>query len=1445
MPTMNTRQKLDPKEADNNLFVVGIGASAGGLSALKQLFDHLPTNSGAAFVVIQHLSPDFKSLMKELLQRHTGMPVHRVTQGMELKPNSIYLIPPAQNLILEGNLLQLKARKKDINHKHEINFPIDLFFISLAENYQEKSIGVILSGSGSDGNRGLRAINEAGGISLVQDPKTAEFNGMPNSAIATGVVNQVLAPPELAQLIYQCVASSTNLIDLESTKKSLLSHSSLKKISNILLGTENIDFSEYKTSTMSRRIHRRRLISNLQDIESYIKLLDESEEERKILCSDLLINVTHFFRDKAAWENIENNILPILIEQAKPNEELRFWVAGCSTGEEAYSLAILIHEALHIHYIHNEENKTIKARIFATDIDRTALEKASQGIYPPSITNDISPERLQRYFTAKDNCYQVTRKLREVLIFSSHDLTRDAGFTHIHLITCRNVLIYMQQNLQHHVLRNLHFSLIVKGMLFLGESESVGVFESEFETLDSKWKIYQKQRDSKLPIIPVKTTPKIATNSRYSSYSLHPISSKTESVKDLSFQRLLKESKSTVLLVSSDNQLLHIYGDTSKIFKPLHGEFTKEITKMVVLPLQLPLNTALSRARKENQSIIYTGIKLEQADVSFNLNLKVIPPQPNRESGDFYLVEIYQTAIMLSPEVPVKQEFTVGDEAEQRILDLEYELQHTRENLQALIEELETSNEEQQASNEELIASNEELQSTNEELHSVNEELHTVNVEYQSKIQELIQLNNDIDNLLDSTNIGVIFLDSEFRIRKFTPAATEIVSLRHTDLGRPLKDLTLKIEYPQLLKLLKQVQSEKLPVELEVKHKESNSYLLMRIHPYITEEQEYEGLVISFVKTDEIKYIQQELEREILAHKRTEEQLYINQEQLLITQQQVENIFSSLEDAVWSFDLPKKKLAYVNDSFERIYGRNKQEFSRDLNLWFVVIHPEDKTQVKEASQLIEQDGKVDIEYRILHPDGTFRWLRHRSKLIYNDRSQVIRQDFIVSDFTPEKQTQQALKERELSFQGIFHSMFQLMVLLTPEGILLEANQAALDFAGAILEDVIGCPFWEAKWWTISKSTQQQLQKAISNAAKGQFTRHEIDVLQTNNSIATIDFSLKPVTNNMGEVVLLIFEVRDISDIKEAREQLLQTNLKLEQRITERTQTLANFSDRIKQLHHLSGIEYQRLDTLFTEYLQAGCQMFNLSTGIVSQVQNSVYKIVAVESPLGLKIGYESPCRDTYCAEVVDTLKTVTFEQVGKIKSMKNHTVYLNLKLESFIGTPILVNGYLYGTLNFSDTTPRDKKFTEEEIEIVELMARDLGKYIGSMGRETALKVSELRFQNTFEKSPVGMAHMSIEGKFIRVNQRLCHIVGYESDRLINLTFQEITHPEDLAVDLKYIARVLTGEIENYSIEKRYIHSNKSIIWINCTVSLAKNELGEPSYFIVAIADISDRKINSF
>ena len=840
MPDRGSRIKSSPSTS-LDFFVVGIGASAGGLKPLEEFFEHLDRNCGAAFVVIQHLSPDFKSLMKELLERCTRMAVYRVTEGMKLQPNSIYLIPPGKNLVLDGNKLHLIKQK---NRRHrELNFPIDIFFESLAKEMQERSIGVVLSGTGSDGTRGLLAINRAGGFALVQEPISAQFDGMPRSAISTGAIDRILLPRDLARTIYQLVRSP---VLTRQDNDSLVDPETIQKITEIINCHESINFSHYKTSTLTRRIYRRYLMAGCSDFDEFIQLLNTSTTERENLRQDLLISVTQFFRDRFAWDFLAKDIIPQLIERSQPEAEIRCWVTACATGEEAYSLAILLDEAI------VRSNKSLRFKIFATDIDAIALEKAMTGIYPQAIEREIEPERLQRYFIAKDNCWQIAGELRKKLLFAPHDLTKDAGFTRMDLVCCRNILIYFQPQLQQQVLRSLHYSLVNQGILFLGEAETLGQIESEFTTL-TKAKIYQKKRDIRLhtsfrelekPVsLPFYTPAKVT-------------GTQIEPMLDRAFSAFLAKYQATCFLVDRHHKLFHTFNDGINILKMPKGKMTTDITKLIVSDLQLPLITALHRSKSEHASVSYSGIRVRLSEQLCPLKLEVTYNESNKLADDFFTIVVQSDA----PPIQAKGEkFEVDTTTSQRIVELDYELQQTRENLQAVIEELEATNEEQQATNEELTASNEELQSTNEELHSVNEELYTVNVEYQSKIEELTEVNNDISNLLSSTDIGVVFLDRDLKIRKFTSAATVAINLVEADLNRPLEHITHNLDCDDLLSVLQSVLQTQTVVDREVRLVKQDLHLLMRVNPYLLENGSLDGVVISFVNIDELKKTQKQI----------------------------------------------------------------------------------------------------------------------------------------------------------------------------------------------------------------------------------------------------------------------------------------------------------------------------------------------------------------------------------------------------------------------------------------------------------------------------------------------------------------------------------------------------------------------------------------------------------
>nr|WP_256366807.1 CheR family methyltransferase [Anabaena sp. UHCC 0204] len=633
------------------------------------------------------------------------------------------------------------------------------------------------------------------------------------------------------------------LPELESEK--------LRAIIQILNQYEKLDFSYYKPSTLSRRIYRRCSLSGHNLLDDYVKYLTTSSEERALLRDDLMIGVTRFFRDSVAWEYLDTEVFPELISPLENGQQLRVWVTACATGEEAYSMAILIDEVI------NRLGKQLSVKIFATDIDAAALSKAAEGIYPESISIDVSRQRLEKYFTFRNRNFHVSRALREMIIFAPHNLAKNAGFTRMHLISCRNVLIYMQPILQQHVMRMLHFSLMHKGILFLGAAETPGELIEEFSPLYEKFKIYQKRRNVRLPILsqnleyitPVVSRP---SQARRGTVQFDPALT-------AAFTAFVRRRQCTCLLVNDDLELFHVVTDVVGIMQVPEGQMTRAIADLVPNTLKLPINTALHRAKRERKPVLYGNIHLNQGDRIRSVNLEVTYHTGDTRMTDFFMLIIENEERISSPNRP--EAFQQDAEATQRILDLEYELQQTRENLQATIEELETTNEEQQATNEELLASNEELQSTNEELHSVNEELYTVNTEYQTKIRQLVELSNDVDNLLRSSEIGVIFLDRELRIRKFTPAATPAINLLETDVERPIQHITHNMNCPNLLELLKRVVDTERPIEQEVKLNNTEHHLLMRLYPYLRDDGQTDGVVITFVNIDEIKQVQEALQR--------------------------------------------------------------------------------------------------------------------------------------------------------------------------------------------------------------------------------------------------------------------------------------------------------------------------------------------------------------------------------------------------------------------------------------------------------------------------------------------------------------------------------------------------------------------------------------------------------
>lgn len=825
------KQDQSAKMADkiNSNYVVAIGASAGGLEAIHEFFDHMPGNSSFSFVVIQHLSSDYKSLLVELVSKHTHMKVFEATENMSLHPDCVYIIPNNKLMTISHNRLKLA----DKNHDKSPNTAIDNFLFSLAQDKHDKAIAIILSGTGTDGTKGIEAIKENGGMVLVQDPDSAKFDGMPKSAITSGNADAVVTPAQMHEELFAYVRQEPIKI-LENGK---IDDHLLNELFQLVHQQSGHDFNLYKTPTIIRRIARRMDHNGIKTLEKYVSFLQDNDAEIKALGKDFLIGVTRFFRDAAGFDLLAAKVIPELVDAKEEHSILKVWVCACSTGEEAYSVAILIDQYL------KKVNKELDVKIFATDIDEASLEVASHNSYPEVIEKEIDRETLETYFIKDGKNYSVIPAIRKQIVFAKHNVIKAPPFIKNDLITCRNMLIYMNVLLQQKVLATFHFSLNQGGFLFLGSSETATSIKEGLHEISSKWKLYRK-------IAPLTQA---ANHTYYSSHTpvsqeLRRPSIKTEKNTRDDFKDFLTDELGYVgVYVDKSGVIKETVGDFKKYLSLPDKKLELNILKMVPRELSFIINTAIRTAIKENKASRLKRIRIKRQNEDIYVNIAVKPANP--QSSFPYILVVFNESEM---EAGFNREDIIvpshSDEQQTAYVnELETELNEVRNNLQMAVEEMETTNEELQSSNEELLSANEELQSSNEELQSLNEELHTLNTEHQLKIKELIDLNDDLNNYFKSVDIGQIFVDQGMRIRKFNPAAVAMVNLIEADIGRPINHISNNIRYDNFLEDILQVQrTDDLVIEREIELKDGK-HCLMRILPYTRKDKEKDGIVVSFV----------------------------------------------------------------------------------------------------------------------------------------------------------------------------------------------------------------------------------------------------------------------------------------------------------------------------------------------------------------------------------------------------------------------------------------------------------------------------------------------------------------------------------------------------------------------------------------------------------------------
>lgn len=899
--------------------IVGMGASAGGLEAFEAFFKAMPSNSGMAFILISHLDPTHISILPELIQKKTTMKVSLIEDGMKVEPDRVYAIPPNKDVAILNGILNLM----DLPQPRGFNLPIDNFFKSLAQDQGANAICIILSGTGSDGTLGLKQIKGELGMGMVQDEKSAKYDGMPRSAIATGLADYVVDVDKMPDLLIKYTRHAIMEPKGKTGTDEDKFQRALQKIFILLRSHTHHDFSLYKKNTIIRRIERRMHVHQIDDIKDYVTYLQKSDREIYVLFKDLLIGVTNFFRDPEAFELLRDKFLSNPLSDKPENYMIRIWVAGCSTGEEAYSIAILLQECM------EKLTRHFDVQIFATDIDEEAINLARSGLYPLSISADVSPERLKRFFTKEESHFRVKKSIREMLVFAPQNLIKDPPFTKLDLLTCRNLLIYLGPELQKKLLPVFHYSLKPDGILFLGSSESIGQETNLFKLCHKKWRIFKRQGNASTAH-PILDFPALPSHEDITGTKMPEAVKRAEEINSFMLVETILQQSDTppCAIIDEKFNIVYTHGRTGKYLEPAIGKVSINILEMARPGLKAMLASAIRKASTHKHDVTHNGIEVQDNGGFITVNLTV---KPVLEYGAIrgMLMVVFNDATKIK--APAKQKKPKKTEDISR---LEHELQYTKENLQTTIEELETSNEELKSTNEELQSTNEELQSTNEELEtskeelqSLNEESATVNAELQSRIDELSDANDDMKNLLDSTEIGTIFLDIDLNVRRFTDSVTQLIPLNSADIGRPVKHFATEFKEFNIVDHAQLVLKNLATQEFEVQSR-NDKFFRTRLMPYRTMHNVIDGVVITFEDITEFKKFR-------------------------LTSQRLSMIMDS-KDAVIIQD-KEGKIAFWNKGAKKLYGYSETEALK-INISDMV--PKEKKQAFSAFMKHAFAGKL-------------------------------------------------------------------------------------------------------------------------------------------------------------------------------------------------------------------------------------------------------------------------------------------------------------------------------------------------------------------------------------------------------------------------------------------------------------------------------------------------------
>ncbi len=1021
----NKLANVEVKREDSK--IIAVGASAGGLEALKVFFSNLSKTDINTYVVIQHLSPDYKSMMGQLLKKFAHLPIKEVRQNTAIKPSKIYLIPSKSNAVIKNGKFELIDKEK----KNRINLPIDLFFMSLAEYKQENAIGIILSGTGSDGTRGVKAIKEKGGMIMVQDPQQAKFDGMPKSALQTGLVDYTLAAENMGDEIEEYI-NSPLIIKIDQDKVEY-DKDLFDDILELVNKQTDADFTHYKYSTLARRLARRIKVCKAKTLEEYYDILKETPKEVECLFKEFLIGVTSFFRDQEVWQCLHQEVIPQIIHSKRDFQKLKIWNVACSTGEEAYSLAISIYEEM------QNQEKNLEVKIFATDISKDHLEIGSQGVYSESVISDIPPDLLEKYFVLKNEKYQVVDKIRKMVIFSKHNLLKNPPFSNMDIIMCRNLLIYFQLFNQQKALNALHYGLKDKGFLILGTSESVHTHHDHFEEINRRYKIYQnkypkKRLDSSNMHSPRKE--EVINREPLKKKSLTKTTKNNYSkgmYQNALTENILEHFGGASVLVDAEFTILEAFGEFRKYADlPIKG-FSTNLLDMMDNDLRQVVKTTGKKAIKENTTLQYDNFNLQKDNQTIGLKLICKPFKVEKFGNETGLIlNFIETDINLD-KVKKIENLKPGTHSQEYIEELERELKKTKEELQESLEEIESSNQELQTANEELLASNEELQSTNEELQSVNEEINTVNAENVQKMEDLSQLNADMNNLLESTNIGTIFLDDELQIRKFTPAIKRHFSLLKSDLGRPINDFTTNFTLGKgkdLVSRCERVLKTGKSLERHIVAKDGVNFL-QRISPFLNSREEMVGVVITFINIESLQKAKRKLEASEKRFKSFYEEDPVMHFSVDPTSNQITHC--NIEAA--------KKLGY--EEKEELIGKSI------LDLY------EDNSQlqtIKRHKEFKKEGVLKNIEQLLLTKEGEkISVIMHITAELDEDEN-IVNHRFTCVDISAQKKSQKELEEQKADLERVNRDLEQFVSICSHD---LQEPLSTIKFGSDILGKIYG------------------------------------------------------------------------------------------------------------------------------------------------------------------------------------------------------------------------------------------------------------------------------------------------------------------------------------------------------------------------------------------------------